>query len=164
MSPQIKLMKILGYLGHSDRQYSEHMYAVLGEVLRRGDSHNTIGMKQLSSQKTHALVVSRVVVAGVLYQEFFFSLLSQRVDIGGLGGLDAQRLTRGRVSKQTNRACTSDQVCFAADHAKLFGMNEHRSAEELTTIATLVSLDFTSCDDVLRLFIQNMDSKKCVAK
>mmetsp|Transcript_47898 Transcript_47898/g.89251 ORF Transcript_47898/g.89251 Transcript_47898/m.89251 type:complete len:978 (-) Transcript_47898:454-3387(-) len=40
---QIKLMKILGYLGHSDRQYSEHMYAVLGEVLRRGDSHNTIG-------------------------------------------------------------------------------------------------------------------------
>jgi hypothetical protein len=40
---QVRLLKLLGHLGHNDRTASEHMYTILGEVLRRGDSHHTIG-------------------------------------------------------------------------------------------------------------------------
>eukprot|EP00897_Mesotaenium_endlicherianum_P006964 jgi/Mesen1/6296/ME000325S05437 len=40
---QVKLLKILGLLGVSDKGASESMYAVLGDVLRKGDTGSTIG-------------------------------------------------------------------------------------------------------------------------
>jgi len=40
---QIRLLKILGVLGANDQKASEEMYAVLTNLLRRGDNHTTIG-------------------------------------------------------------------------------------------------------------------------
>ncbi|KAL2348756.1 hypothetical protein Fmac_002756 [Flemingia macrophylla] len=40
---QIKLLKILALLGSGDKQASGHMYTVLGEIIRRGDSVSNIG-------------------------------------------------------------------------------------------------------------------------
>nr|KYP54740.1 AP-4 complex subunit epsilon-1 [Cajanus cajan] len=40
---QIKLLKILAVLGSGDKQASEHMYTVIGEIIRKGDSSSNIG-------------------------------------------------------------------------------------------------------------------------
>ncbi|KAK7386856.1 hypothetical protein VNO78_27194 [Psophocarpus tetragonolobus] len=40
---QIKLLKILALLGSGDKQASEHMYTVIGEIVRKGDSSSNIG-------------------------------------------------------------------------------------------------------------------------
>nr|KYP54408.1 AP-4 complex subunit epsilon-1 [Cajanus cajan] len=40
---QIKLLKILALLGSGDKQASGHMYTVLGDIIKRGDSVSNIG-------------------------------------------------------------------------------------------------------------------------
>lgn len=40
---QIKLLKILALLGSGDKQASEQMYTVIGEIIRKGDSSSNIG-------------------------------------------------------------------------------------------------------------------------
>jgi AP-4 complex subunit epsilon-1 len=40
---QIKLLKILAVLGSGDKQASGHMYTVLGDIFRKGDSASNIG-------------------------------------------------------------------------------------------------------------------------
>jgi AP-4 complex subunit epsilon-1 len=40
---QIKLLKILAVLGSSDKQASGHMYTVLGDIFRKGDTTSNIG-------------------------------------------------------------------------------------------------------------------------
>lgn len=40
---QIKLLKILGLLGSGDKQASENMYTVVGDIIRKGDSSSNIG-------------------------------------------------------------------------------------------------------------------------
>ncbi|GFZ16296.1 adaptin family protein [Actinidia rufa] len=40
---QIKLLKILALLGSGDKQTSEHMYTVLGDIMRKCDSSSNIG-------------------------------------------------------------------------------------------------------------------------
>ncbi|KAK7250707.1 hypothetical protein RIF29_33313 [Crotalaria pallida] len=40
---QIKLLKILALLGSGDKQASEHMYTVIGDIIRKGDSSSNIG-------------------------------------------------------------------------------------------------------------------------
>ncbi|KAK7360465.1 hypothetical protein VNO77_02459 [Canavalia gladiata] len=40
---QIKLLKILAILGSGDKQASEHMYTVIGDIIRRGDTASNIG-------------------------------------------------------------------------------------------------------------------------
>lgn len=40
---QIKLLKILALLGSGDKLASEHMYTVIGDVIRKGDSSSNIG-------------------------------------------------------------------------------------------------------------------------
>ena len=40
---QIKLLRILGQLGVSDKQASDNMYAVVADSMRRGNTGHTIG-------------------------------------------------------------------------------------------------------------------------
>lgn len=40
---QIKLLKILALLGSGDKSSSEHMYTVIGDIIRKGDSSSNIG-------------------------------------------------------------------------------------------------------------------------
>lgn len=40
---QIKLLKILALLGHGNKQASETMYTVVGDILRKCDSTTNIG-------------------------------------------------------------------------------------------------------------------------
>ena len=40
---QIKLLKILAVLGSGDKQASGHMYTVLGDIFRKGDTASNIG-------------------------------------------------------------------------------------------------------------------------
>jgi AP-4 complex subunit epsilon-1 len=40
---QVRLLKILALLGVGDRAASEHMYTVLADVMRRGNTGHTIG-------------------------------------------------------------------------------------------------------------------------
>ncbi|XP_027345535.1 AP-4 complex subunit epsilon-like isoform X2 [Abrus precatorius] len=40
---QIKLLKILALLGSGDKHSSEHMYTVIGDIIRKGDSSSNIG-------------------------------------------------------------------------------------------------------------------------
>ena len=40
---QIKLLRILGQLGASDKQASDNMYAVVADSMRRGNTGHTIG-------------------------------------------------------------------------------------------------------------------------
>ncbi|KAM7490823.1 hypothetical protein LguiA_033744 [Lonicera macranthoides] len=40
---QIKLLKILALLGNGDKQASEHMYTVVGDIMRKSDSTSNIG-------------------------------------------------------------------------------------------------------------------------
>ncbi|KAI7989457.1 AP-4 complex subunit epsilon [Camellia lanceoleosa] len=40
---QIKLLKILALLGSGDKQASEHMYTVVGDIMRKSDSSSNIG-------------------------------------------------------------------------------------------------------------------------
>ncbi|XP_045786118.1 AP-4 complex subunit epsilon [Trifolium pratense] len=40
---QIKLLKILALLGSGDKPSSEHMYTVIGDIIRKGDSSSNIG-------------------------------------------------------------------------------------------------------------------------
>lgn len=40
---QIKLLKILAVLGSGDKQASGHMYTVLGDIFRKGDTTSNIG-------------------------------------------------------------------------------------------------------------------------
>ncbi|KAE9597930.1 putative adaptor protein complex AP-4, epsilon subunit [Lupinus albus] len=40
---QIKLLKILALLGNGDKQASEQMYTVIGDIIRKGDSSSNIG-------------------------------------------------------------------------------------------------------------------------
>lgn len=40
---QIKLLKILALLGSGDKTSSEHMYTVIGDIIRKGDSSSNIG-------------------------------------------------------------------------------------------------------------------------
>lgn len=42
-SVQIKLLKILALLGSGDKSSSEHMYTVIGDIIRKGDSSSNIG-------------------------------------------------------------------------------------------------------------------------
>lgn len=41
--PQIKLLRVLGHLGTSDKQASDNMYAVVADSMRRGNTGHTIG-------------------------------------------------------------------------------------------------------------------------
>jgi len=43
LSVQIKLLKILALLGSGDKSSSEHMYTVIGDIIRKGDSSSNIG-------------------------------------------------------------------------------------------------------------------------
>ena len=43
MSVQVKLLKILALLGSGDKQASESMYTVLGDIIRKSDSTTNIG-------------------------------------------------------------------------------------------------------------------------
>lgn len=40
---QIKLLKILGLLGNGDKKASEHMYTIVGDIMRKFDSTSNIG-------------------------------------------------------------------------------------------------------------------------
>lgn len=40
---QIKLLRVLGHLGTSDKQASDNMYSVVAESMRRGNTGHTIG-------------------------------------------------------------------------------------------------------------------------
>lgn len=40
---QIKLLRVLGHLGSSDKQASDNMYSVVAESMRRGNTGHTIG-------------------------------------------------------------------------------------------------------------------------
>lgn len=40
---QIKLLRVLGHLGASDKQASDNMYAVVADSMRRGNTGHTIG-------------------------------------------------------------------------------------------------------------------------
>lgn len=40
---QIKLLKILAYLGAGDKTASDNMYAILGDILRKANTGHTIG-------------------------------------------------------------------------------------------------------------------------
>ena len=40
---QIKLLRVLGHLGTSDKQASDNMYSVVAENMRRGNTGHTIG-------------------------------------------------------------------------------------------------------------------------
>jgi AP-4 complex subunit epsilon-1 len=40
---QIKLLKILAVLGSGDKQASGHMYTVLGDIFKKGDTASNIG-------------------------------------------------------------------------------------------------------------------------
>lgn len=40
---QIKLLKLLALLGSGDKPASEHMYTVIGDIIRKGDSSSNIG-------------------------------------------------------------------------------------------------------------------------
>ncbi|KAL5063521.1 hypothetical protein RYX36_025258 [Vicia faba] len=40
---QIKLLKLLALLGNGDKSASEHMYTVIGDIIRKGDSSSNIG-------------------------------------------------------------------------------------------------------------------------
>lgn len=43
LNTQIKLLQVLGLLGAGDRSASEHMYAVIADTMRRGNTGHTIG-------------------------------------------------------------------------------------------------------------------------
>ena len=40
---QIKLLRILGHLGVSDKQASDNMYSIVAEAMRKGNTGHTIG-------------------------------------------------------------------------------------------------------------------------
>lgn len=40
---KIRLLKILALLGSSDKQASEHMYTVLGDIFKKSDSSSNMG-------------------------------------------------------------------------------------------------------------------------
>ena len=43
MQAQIKLLRILGHLGVSDKQASDNMYSIVAEAMRKGNTGHTIG-------------------------------------------------------------------------------------------------------------------------
>jgi len=55
---QIRIMRVLGPLGHNDQSASEQMYSVMAEVLRKADNNSNIGI---------ALVYEAVSVVSTIY-------------------------------------------------------------------------------------------------